>query len=201
MTIQTGYAIANIAALKALTDSQRISGYTRLVKSDTKGLPAWYTFIDSSTATGDDDSVLLPNDSPTTGRWLKSSGAGGGASFGGQIICTSNCALGGKAFEFYAPQISLELVVQVGFGISVYSGTKSIQIHRWNQAPNTNLTGREFAAELPHTGGKAIITIDNTSKWISVFAKNPSNVYSSFSGFDGACFTVNGSVLTLIGYG
>ncbi|MBW4677136.1 MAG: hypothetical protein KME52_24965 [Desmonostoc geniculatum HA4340-LM1] len=197
MTIQTGYAIASISTLKALTDSQRIDGYARLVKSDAKGLPAWYTFLAASSAAGDDDAVVTPNDNPSTGRWIKSSGAGGGADFGGAIICTSGCTIGGKAFQFYAPQSSLQLIVQVGFGISITSGIKSIQIHRWNQTPNTGLTGRQFAAEMPHTGGKAIITIDSTYKWISVFAKNSNNS----GAFDGVCFVVSGNVITLVGFG
>ncbi|MEH1902522.1 MAG: hypothetical protein V7L04_14155 [Nostoc sp.] len=199
MTIQTGYAIANIAALKALTSSQRIDGYSRLVKSDAKSNPAWYTFISTSTATPDDNLVVLPSDNPSAGRWIKSSGSatGGGVAFGGANLCNSGCTIGTKAFEFYAPQTNLELIIQVGFGISITAGSKSIQIYGWSQQPNTSLNGRQFIAEIANTGGKIIIpTLDSTHKWLSIFAKNPAK-----SGqFDGVCFTVTGNVITLIGY-
>ncbi|MBD2437372.1 hypothetical protein [Nostoc sp. FACHB-110] len=185
------YAIADIDALKALTSSQRTDGYARLVKSN----PAWYVFIAASTAVADDDLVLEPDDG--IGRWLKASGAGGGGeSFGGIIACTSGCAVGGKAFTFYAPHSSIELKIEVGFDISITSGANSIQLHRWSEEPNTALTGREFVAELPHTGGNTSVTIDGTHRWISVFAKNPSN--SNY--FDGACFTISGNTITLLGF-
>lgn len=72
--ISTGYAIASKAAIKALTSSQRTDSYARLVRE----IPAWYIFLADSTETADDDAVLMPNDTPATGRWIKSSGVGGG---------------------------------------------------------------------------------------------------------------------------
>lgn len=202
MTIQTGYAIANISAIKALTSSQRTDGYSRQVQADSTGLPAWYTFIGASTATSDDDLVLLPNDSPSAGRWLKSGGAGGGASFGGQIICTSGCTTAaggsGKAFQFYAPQPNLGLIIQPSFGISIQNTSNAIAVYRWSTEPNTGMTGRESSPiiQLPSTGGKFNLTINSTYKWISVFAKNPGN--SNY--LDGTCFVINGNVITLLGY-
>ncbi|MEH1821528.1 MAG: hypothetical protein V7L31_21015 [Nostoc sp.] len=203
MTIQTGYAIADIATLKALTSSQRVDGYSRLVKSDANGLPSWYAFVSASTATADDDLVLLPTDSPSTGRWLKSGGVGGGgASFGGQIICTSGCTTAaggsGKALQFYAPQTNLGLIIQPSFGISIQSGSNAIAIYRWSAEPNTGMTGKEATptAQLPNAGGKFNLTINSTYKWISIFAKNPAN--SNY--LDGVCFVVTGNVITLLGY-
>lgn len=192
MTIQVKYFIADITALKALNSSQRTDGYARLVKS----IPAWYTFNATSTATGNDDTIVTPSDNPSSGRWIKSSGTGGGDSFGGIITCTSGCAVGGKAFTFYAPHTSLSLKIEVGFGISITSGSNSIQMHRWNQTPNTGLTGREFVAELPNTGGNTSVDINSTYRWISIFAKNP----AKSNQFDGVCFTVSGNVVTLIGF-
>lgn len=198
MTIQTGYAIADIATLETLTSSQRVDGYSRLVKADANGNPAWYTFISASTATADNDSVVLPNDSPSTGRWIKSSGSSsGGASIGGINLCNSGCAVGTKAFEFYAPQTNLGLVIEIGFGITITSGSTSIQVHGWSQEPNTNLNGREFITAIASTGGKVIIpVIDSTHKWLSIFAKNPDNSNQ----YDGVCFIVTGNVITLIGF-
>lgn len=202
MTIQTGYAIADIPTLKTLSSTQRTDGYSRQVKADVSGIPAWYTFLNASTATGDNDLVLLPNDNPTTGRWLKCGGAGGGAAFGGIMICTSGCTVAaggsGKAFQFYAPQANLGLIIQPGFNINIQSGSSAIAIYRWSAAPNTTLSGKESLPiiSLPNTGGKFNLLINSTYQWISVFAKNPakSNL------LDGVCFVVNGNVITLLGY-
>ena len=193
MTIQTGYAIASITSLKALTSSQRTDGYARLVKN----IPAWYTFSSSSTATADDDAVLMPNDNPPTGRWIKSSGTGGaGSSFGGAIICNSECAIGGKAFMFYAPQSSVEINIQIGFDISITIGSDSIEIYRWSELPNISLSGMELIGNLPDTGGKINVTINSTYRWISIFAKND----STGGIFDGVCFSAEGNTMTLIGF-
>ncbi|MHC5827600.1 MAG: hypothetical protein ACYT04_69895, partial [Nostoc sp.] len=162
---------------------------------------AWYTCISASTATPDDDLVLLPNDNPSTGRWLKCGGAGGGggASFGGIMICTSGCTVAaggsGKALQFYAPQANLGLIIQIGFNINIQVGSSAIAIYRWSAAPNTSLTGKESLPiiSLPNTGGKFNLIINSTYKWISVFAKNPAN--SNL--LDGVCFVVNGNVITL----
>jgi hypothetical protein len=202
MTIQTGYAIANISAIKALTPSQRTDGYTRQAQSDPSGNPAWYTFLALSTASPDDDLVLISNDNPSTGRWHKNGGAGGGASFGGQIICTSGCTTAaggsGKAFQFYAPQTNLGLIIQPSFSISIQNTSNAIAMYRWSQQPNTGMTGKESSpiAQLPSTGGKFNLTINSTYKWISIFAKNPAN--SNY--LDGTCFVINGNVITLLGY-
>ncbi|MFK0731420.1 MAG: hypothetical protein ACFKPT_02575 [Gloeotrichia echinulata GP01] len=198
MTIQTGYAIADIATVKALTSSQRIDGYSRLVKSDVNGNPSWYTFINDSTATPDDNSVLLPDDSPSVGRWIKSSGSSlGTVAFGGINLCNSGCTIGTKAFQFYAQHTNLELIIEVGFDINIAGDSNSIQVHGWSQEPNTDLIGREFIAAIADTGGKVIIpVIDSTHKWLSIFAKNPDNS----NNYDGVCFIVSGNVITLIGF-
>ncbi|MBN3951932.1 MAG: hypothetical protein HWQ38_37900 [Nostoc sp. NMS7] len=203
MTIQTGYAIADIPAIKALTPLQRTNGYSRQVQADAAGLPAWYTCISASTATPDDDLVLLPNDNPTTGRWLKCGGAsGGGAAFGGIMVCTSGCTVAsggsGKALQFYAPQANLELVIEIGFDINIQLVSDAIAIYRWSAAPNTTLSGKESLPiiSLPNTGGKFNIIINSTYQWISIFAKNP----AKNNLLDGVCFVVNGNVITLLGY-
>lgn len=68
---QTGYAIADIAALKAIGSGDRVDGYSRLVKQDINQKPAWYTFISANTEPNDENLVILPDDSPSSGRWLK----------------------------------------------------------------------------------------------------------------------------------
>ncbi|MDJ0677599.1 MAG: hypothetical protein QNJ36_19820 [Calothrix sp. MO_167.B42] len=200
MPPKTGYAIADINAIKAIPPEDRADGYSRLAKSYPSTDPAWYTFIEASTANGDDDLVLLPNDNPTTGRWHKSSGAGGGSGGGGSnltgaIVCTTACGRGGKGFSFDAPQ-TVEIEAVPGFGISIASGATSIEVHRWDRTPTTSMDGRQFVAHIPHTGGKATVTIDNTYRWISFFARNPSNG----NAYDGVCFINDGNVFTLLGY-
>ena len=71
MTPQTGYAITNIDALKAITASDRVDGYSRLVKKASDGKPAWYTFINENIETEDGALVVAPNDNPNSGRWLR----------------------------------------------------------------------------------------------------------------------------------
>lgn len=73
--VSAGYAIADIAALKAIGESARVHGYARLVESDGNGFPAWYMFNTTSTATPDNNLVVIPNDNPTVGRFLKVGGA------------------------------------------------------------------------------------------------------------------------------
>lgn len=195
MTILTGYAIANLTALKALTSSQRTDGYARLVESDTTNKSAWYIYFSSSTATADGDLVVLPDDS--LGRWLKTNPPN--SDFASTVICTTECTTAangsGKALEFLAPG-NHDLIIVPGFGISITSDSTSIQLHRWSQEPNTELTGRVWAGAVAHTGGKLSVTIDSTYKWVSVFAKNPAN--SNL--YDGVCFVANGNTLTLLGY-
>ncbi|QLE47825.1 hypothetical protein FD724_06680 [Nostoc sp. C057] len=119
-----------------------------------------------------------------------------------QIICTSGCTTAaggsGKAFQFYAPQTNLGLIIQPSFGISIQSGSNAIAIYRWSATPNTGMTGRESSPiiQYPALGANSNLTIDSTYKWISVFAKNPAN--SNY--LDGVCFAVNGNVITLLGY-
>ena len=74
MTIQATYAIANLTALTALTSPERVDGYSRLVKSDAEGNQNWFTFIAGSSAVANSDTILIPNDNPTTGRWFKHTG-------------------------------------------------------------------------------------------------------------------------------
>jgi hypothetical protein len=124
------------------------------------------------------------------------------AAFGGIIVCTTNCTVAaggsGKAFQFYAAQTSLQLIVQPGFGINIQSGSSAIAVYRWSQMPNTSRTGQEATpvAVLPATGGSITVNITSTYKWISVYARNPSN--SNY--LDGTCFVMNANVVTLLGY-
>lgn len=79
MAPTAGYAIADIATLKRITAENRGDGYSLLVKITPSG-PCWYTYIESSAATANDIDTLLPNDSPASGRWIKSNAPAAAAS-------------------------------------------------------------------------------------------------------------------------
>ncbi|MHC5779307.1 hypothetical protein [Nostoc sp.] len=127
MTIQTGYFIADKAAIKTLTSVQRSNGYTRASYSGTDSSPdaEWYMFIAASSAGADDDSVLMPNDNPPTGRWHKyaanRAGVGGGAS---NLVMTSS----GNPPTADPPTQSptsgvmyIHLQIQAGYGSTTFS--------------------------------------------------------------------------------
>lgn len=191
MSPSTGYAIADLPTLKTITSSNRSDGYSRLVKSASAGKPDWYTYILASTLTDDGDSVIAPSDG--VGRWIKGNF---NSNFSGGVICNQACAIGGKVFQFYAPNPSLGLLIKPGFNINITSGSDSIRLYKWNQAPNTSLTGMTLVGSLPDTGGVISLDITPTYQWISLFAKNP----SSAGAYDGCCFTVAGNICTLIGF-
>jgi hypothetical protein len=198
------YFIASKAAIKALTSDKRTDGYSRAVASATD--PDWYMFLSASTANADDDLVLMPDDNPTTGRWHKYAGKRGGTSFGGGIICTDNCTIvgggSGKAFGFYAA-ITVELIIQPSFDISIQTNNDAIRVYRWSQMPNTARTGQESTPliQLPGTGGKATVVANSTYRWISVYARNPAKTMrNGLNDLDGTCFTVSGNLVTLLGY-
>jgi len=199
-------SVDNITTLKALNSTstpKRVDKFFLSVLNNGTGVASWYNYDSTSSTTENLPSIITPNDN--VGRWFQYSaggGAGGGVNFGGQSICTTQCVIAaggsGKAFEFYAAQTAIPLIVVPSFGINIQAGSTAIAIYRWSQLPNTTMTGRETApiVTTPNTGGNISLTITSTFKWISVFAKNPAN--SNF--LDGTCFVVNGNVITLLGY-
>ncbi|AUB37530.1 hypothetical protein COO91_03475 [Nostoc flagelliforme CCNUN1] len=194
----TGYYIADKASLKALTPSQRTNGYSRATSIGTDS--EWYMFLAASTANADDDAVLMPNDNPPTGRWHKY-GSNRGGGIPGRIICNSQCGIAaggsGKAFQFYSAQ-TVGLVIVPGFDINIQTNNDAIRVYRWSQEPNTPRFGQEATPiiQLPKTGGKFTVNITSTYRWISVYARNP----SQNNNLDGTCFTVTGNVISLLGY-
>lgn len=202
MTIQVGYSITK-TALKALTEEQRVDKYARHV--DLGDRYRWFTFVASSSAIPDDINILMPNDEPETGRWIGDV-AGSSPPLLGKMVCLDECSsiepLSGKAFQFFAPQTDIELIVKPGFNIGISAENTNyeppidngIQIHRWTQEPNHDMNGRVFVAELPHTGGAIKLSINNSSQnWISCFALDGGI-------FRATCFVVLGNVLVPIGF-
>lgn len=66
-----GYSLEDIAALKAVPPGDRINGISLQVRKDIKAHPAWYTWSATNTSSSDDDLVVIPEDSPDEGSWLK----------------------------------------------------------------------------------------------------------------------------------
>lgn len=195
--IQDALKVATISALKALTSATnpaRVNGAFYAVDNNGNGVPSWYLYSASSTSVEDLPKIVSPTD--TTGRFIQFAAGSDIVDLTGRSLCTSGCVLGAKAFHFYSAHTNLSLIVEKGFDINITSGSDSIQIHKWSQEPNTNLTGRIWVANLPNTGGKVALTIDSTHRWISIFAKNPSNS----NRYDGVCFTLQGNTITLIGF-
>jgi hypothetical protein len=191
----TGYSRVDKETIKAIPPENRSDRYTLATE------PEWYMFIAASTATANDDLVLIPNDNPAAGRWHKYGGNRGGKSAIATVICTSQCSTvangAGKALRFLAPQ-TIELVIQPGFDINITNTANAIAVYRWNQEPNTAKTGMATPPliSLPRTGGKAKFTIDSTWRWLTFFAKNPSN--ENF--LDCCCVVLHGNTVTLLGY-
>lgn len=66
-----GYSLEDIAALKAVPPGDRINGITFQIRKDIKGNPAWYTWAATDTRSGDDDLIVITQDSPEEGAFLK----------------------------------------------------------------------------------------------------------------------------------
>lgn len=120
----------------------------------------------------------------------------GASTLSGAIICPTTCTAGGKAFAFYLPYKDINLIIRPGFNINITPGNDSIEIHRWSQEPNTSLSGRQFFKKISHTGGEVELDIDSTYRWISIFARNPSNGNI----YDGCCFHMSGNLITLLSF-
>ena len=79
-----GASVADYAALRALTTTERKNEQTRRVEATAE---QWY-YDASSTATDDGATILEPDDNPVSGRWLIGTAGGGGGGAGGSGIET-----------------------------------------------------------------------------------------------------------------
>lgn len=70
-TNYVGYSKHNLNELKAINVSDRRNGLTYLVQRDNNQRPSWYCYISSSELAPDNADIILPNDAPITGRWIK----------------------------------------------------------------------------------------------------------------------------------
>lgn len=97
----------------------------------------------------------------------------------------------------YTTNLILNLNIQVGLmSNQISQSTDSIELHRWNQEPNTSLSGRTFFKKIPHTGGIIEVPVDSSYQWISIFARN----INQGGSYDGVCFKVNKNIVSLISF-
>lgn len=75
------------AQLTAITAANRDEGHSYQVR-DKAG--AWFWFDPASSASANGTTVLIPDDTPTTGRWLIASGGSSGGGGGGSISIGSS---------------------------------------------------------------------------------------------------------------
>ena len=68
--------ISSYSDLRAVDSTSLLDGQSHRIEKDDNKFEIW-TWDSSSTDTDNGNDVLLPNDNPTTGRWIKMSGGGG----------------------------------------------------------------------------------------------------------------------------
>lgn len=81
--VSTGYVIADLSALRAILPEKRADGFAKLVVNGNNGESAWYVFQDLNTASDNGDQVIIPDDNPSNGRFVKIGGAGSSSGSGG----------------------------------------------------------------------------------------------------------------------
>lgn len=89
--IYTALVVANIAALKALTNStepKRVDGVFLVVEDNGEGDRAWYQYSASSTTAENLPKIVNPNDG--VGRWLQFAGGGDGGGTAPLTFVTGN---------------------------------------------------------------------------------------------------------------
>lgn len=119
MTINTGYTIADINALQAITADGRADGYMLVVKNDNNyGYAAIYVFLAANTSSSDGDTVVLPNDNPDKGRWIKTG-------WGSDIVVSSQKPQ-------FAPTQSGRIWIHQGFGAKdIYASIDTRSVSDW----------------------------------------------------------------------
>ncbi|MBW4421768.1 MAG: hypothetical protein KME13_21540, partial [Myxacorys californica WJT36-NPBG1] len=83
--MQTGYAVATVADLRAIPANRRVNGLARTVVSKKR----WYQYDATSVIDDDGDTAIVPNDD--AGAWLVMHADGGGdGGDGGALITVQN---------------------------------------------------------------------------------------------------------------
>lgn len=166
MPPQAGYAIASITDLKAIGPEHRTEGYARLVIEK----DAWYLFRSDLSNAGDDDLIVVPDDNPVSGRFIKSGGSNNGS---WKVINQDyDAALGDRLIVdtingFFNAGIVLPFTPNTGSYLELIitsSNTLNIQLNGRNYKGATG----EFQRLEINTPFKSVglIYVDNVLGWI-----------------------------------
>lgn len=115
------------------------------------------------------------------------------ASLAVTILCTGDCAIGGKALAFGPGWNGTHTFTMAPEPTLVVADPKGIEIYGWTEEPNTGLSGRVWVADLPETGGTFEITFTGANNWISVFARDNFGT----GDYNGACITWDNGTETI----
>jgi hypothetical protein len=168
MAPTTGY-FRTKAAIKARSSSNRANGY--FVSALSGNQLKFYVFVSASTAKADDESVLMPDDNPATGRWHE---YGESYSFMHELICTHDCSVGKKIIKLHSGSF-VPMIVVPSYDINITTGADSIAIRRWTEEPNLDFIGKESSpiATFSNEGGAAIASADAGHRWFTFEVRNP----------------------------
>lgn len=181
MSPTAGYAIADIATLKSIAAENRSDGYSLLVKSTATG-PAWYTYIDGSTIEANQTDSILPNDAPTTGRWIKSNASNASAGSSASALAVSD---EGISLTNAANSLNFE-----GSGVAASNSNGAITVTIPGSSPIQNASTTQpgivqLAGDLNGTSTEPRIaeTAKNIAQWNA--SKIQSSAVSDISPIDG----------------
>jgi hypothetical protein len=108
----------------------------------------------------------------------------------GTLLCTAQCALGGKAYQGFSARVfTIFAIASLNINTAL-----PIKIFKWDRLPSVALTGMTLFKEVL-VNDSFIFEFSGTAQYISVFAVNPGSGF-----YDGCCFTVSGDALTLVGF-
>lgn len=167
MTISTGYAVANTQALAAIKPDQRTDGLMLTVKSDNNlGYASIYVYADQDNSIDDFDIVVIPDDKPAKGRWIKTG-------WGSNIETISS------APPSHTPIQTNRFYIESG------SGIKNIYVSTDNKFPTDwrliSTSGWKIQSVLPYTcnsGDSIGIIVDGVSQGTVILPGYPGPGYS-----------------------
>jgi hypothetical protein len=121
----SGPFLSGISAIKSYTIGQ-LANRTALWDAAIHNAPVLYVFNSASTATADDNLILMPSGSPAAGRWEKvvvASGGGGGGVTVDSVVATSiTMTPTGPIFPSIKPSVTPTAIGETRFVYRRYTG-------------------------------------------------------------------------------
>lgn len=173
----SGPSLNGIAAIKAYPIAQ-LADRTMLWDSSDHANPKLYVFNSASTATDDDNLVLMPSGSPAAGRWIKHAVAsgGGGVTVDSQIITTITIPATGPIFPALTPTVTPSAIGETRYvfrryiGAAPFNGSQNIGLILTRSAYFTSigLTASDWQNDL-----SGLIDIELTTENGNPIANDP----------------------------